>query len=986
MNLSDSTYDPDKANPVEDCPIFELLDESAKELAKKIETLAELKLNIVDELLKHYNSHDIKHAQRTIGHLCEILKTTDVFSDVEPSESFVLICAGLLHDVGMGPITPEEDTSVKEDELRKRRDEELLIGPDTIDLWREEHHNRSWKWIIESRGTILDELDSDTRRAIAELALAHREIPILHHDYFDDKPRYAFYGACLRLADEMDITPSRIVMRFENPRESFKIALRREGIEESNAQLTEWLKVFADKDWKLRISEGTRAFLLESKIWDDELTLRTLSALEELVDKIEETIESTKDVSWPANTANERLLPTCLEIDFKVKGAIKDTSLKLKADYDRVWEYLVKRLYEPQQREYVSIREAISNSMDACRLLPESIRDTAEIVVSDYNSYICIEDNGIGISKDVIENYLKVLGSSYYESSRYKGWLNKMGMKPPSVIGQFGIGTFSYLLVSNAFEISTKTEDGPSYKIRFSKKFGVTLPGRKKKRGTIVTIPCSTESRGQSWRTSKEFQTLLSRLFVKPRIPLYFRPYKGRKKLVGFYPQGITRSPSSKDSSYKYEEISVFDDGEIGLSIESDNRKIPTNKMTFADLLEFVTTVSGYYYDSVYYPGGMGPSLLYSGMKIEGLDPTACPYTRALKSITSIGPPINSKGRGVAWIDLKKGEVSVNLTKSTIEQIDTLTEYERRLETLSTKYLRILIESPYVDEMLKFRTRYQLARNLPYLSEGSRKSNRNLYDENDSNLIDQYLKSCNIFLKIFQSSDFLIDNLIKGWFCINPQENRYQPLLHELNEDKDKMYYLDFERYKQFDLKSSLKFVDRFSSNLVHLILPYPGNILENIMKYYLSRNNYHIVMDSMIPPFVTTSGDISSSMVRIFPSSHQTRTKNQWTSEFQHAILENYQKFIEHGGLGILGSDILSVILDIANQPRQLTMPRMTMMRGRSEKYLINLLARVYNLEDEVRDSLISIPLGYRSRNLLKYSRYIEDITTTLFDLLDIQ
>lgn len=653
------------AMPIEECPLFKNLKDEWKEIARNVKMLAEQKLKVVDEAFTLYNSHDIKHALRTVNYFCKILDDVGVLeSIVGKEEALVSLCACLLHDVGMGPLGPEEDLQFKKDQELIRKEKPPKITTEIIDNWREDHHNRTAEWILKSELNQLKVIDYKLRRSIAEVARSHRRVSIIHHPYFSEHKQYAFFGAVLRLADQMDIMPERIKDRFEQPRESFKIELEQESPDKRSKSLTEWLKVFAEKDWKIIHQGDARTFVLTSEVWDDKLTHRTLGALEMLVDDIEQAIEETRDVSWN----DERILPTKLETEFKITGQICRTDHRLRAEYTRVWKYLVERLYPPLIRSYVAIREAVSNSLDSCKLLGESDRKQAKVVVHDLEDSIRVEDNGIGLSLDIIENYLKVLGSSYYQSSKFQGWLNKMNIDKPSLIGQFGIGAFSYLLVSEAYTLETKMQDGPPYSVQFSPRFGVTFQGSRETRGTAVTIPCPNETRGESWKTPDLLFSLLTNLFPISPIPLYLKVGNSDEVEVGNSYIEEKRNISVTNKSIETIEVREGDGFRVGLFLD-----IKLNNIKSLEVLDETQYRSLDSYEPKDDTIDTYPIFLFSGLRISATSLGTTPYIAGLLTIADCSKQLqnedNGSIRGIVWVDFDSKRTQVSLTKNQFENL-----------------------------------------------------------------------------------------------------------------------------------------------------------------------------------------------------------------------------------------------------------------------------------------------------------------------------
>ncbi|MCA6068311.1 ATP-binding protein [Chryseobacterium sp. RG1] len=118
--------------------------------------------------------------------------------------------------------------------------------------------------------------------------------------------------------------------------------------------------------------------------------------------------------------------------------------------------------------EYACLRELYQNSLDACRCMISkkskiNIQTKGQIQFgveeNEVGKYVYCLDNGIGMSKDIIEKYLLNIGNSYYNSSDFYKEQSKWdgGFTPTS---QFGIGILSCFMIGTKIEIVTKSEGG----------------------------------------------------------------------------------------------------------------------------------------------------------------------------------------------------------------------------------------------------------------------------------------------------------------------------------------------------------------------------------------------------------------------------------------------------------------------------------------------------------------------------------------------
>ena len=140
--------------------------------------------------------------------------------------------------------------------------------------------------------------------------------------------------------------------------------------------------------------------------------------------------------------------------------------LKFTLDQKRILELLMGvGLYK---EKFACIRELYQNSLDACRY--QIAKDNAngkksngiiEFGIGEDNGekFLYCLDNGKGMSKSIIENYLLKIGNSYYQSPEFYQSQAETGFEytPTS---QFGIGILSCFIIGNRIEIVTKEETG----------------------------------------------------------------------------------------------------------------------------------------------------------------------------------------------------------------------------------------------------------------------------------------------------------------------------------------------------------------------------------------------------------------------------------------------------------------------------------------------------------------------------------------------
>src|SRR5262249_16727428 len=115
------------------------------------------------------------------------------------------------------------------------------------------------------------------------------------------------------------------------------------------------------------------------------------------------------------------------------------------------------------------LRELLQNALDACRRKEAHAKEAGResdyrpsIAVWDYSGdkkdpRIVFQDNGVGMSLRVVEQYFLRVGRSYYRSPEFEVErlrLEKHGIELDAS-SQFGIGILSCFLVGERFDIDT---------------------------------------------------------------------------------------------------------------------------------------------------------------------------------------------------------------------------------------------------------------------------------------------------------------------------------------------------------------------------------------------------------------------------------------------------------------------------------------------------------------------------------------------------
>ncbi len=134
---------------------------------------------------------------------------------------------------------------------------------------------------------------------------------------------------------------------------------------------------------------------------------------------------------------------------------------QFKAESKRLLEMMINSIYTHKE---IFLRELISNASDAMdKLYFKSMQENLGITRDDLQinlsfdkdaRTITIEDNGIGMNKDELENNLGVIAQS--GSFKFKQDNAEADTEEVDVIGQFGVGFYSAFMVAKKVEVLTK--------------------------------------------------------------------------------------------------------------------------------------------------------------------------------------------------------------------------------------------------------------------------------------------------------------------------------------------------------------------------------------------------------------------------------------------------------------------------------------------------------------------------------------------------
>lgn len=166
---------------------------------------------------------------------------------------------------------------------------------------------------------------------------------------------------------------------------------------------------------------------------------------------------------------------------------------QFKAESKKLLDMMINSIYTHKE---IFLRELISNASDAMdKLYYHSLQDNLALNRSDLtihitpdkeNRTLIIEDNGIGMTADELENNLGTIAKS--GSLDFKN--NSEEKEDVDIIGQFGVGFYSAFMVSDKIEVVSKAfGSNEANKWVSSGAEGYTVePCEKETNGTVITL------------------------------------------------------------------------------------------------------------------------------------------------------------------------------------------------------------------------------------------------------------------------------------------------------------------------------------------------------------------------------------------------------------------------------------------------------------------------------------------------------------------
>ena len=416
-------------------------------------------------------------------HICNVLHIMDQLlgdraDDLTGDEAAMLILAACCHDVGMSYSDQEK--------------QELFQDRDRLDQYLEQHHGEYVKAYSENPDVpkLTDEIQRNYLRSIhherilellnsiewpdclwgkvdrddlVQVCQSHGENPSdLNHLECTPTIDLRFCAVLLRLADILDFDTTRA------PKTLYRYCAfdNAEG-REAKISREEWHKHIASQGFEFdHVADRSVPYELPCHITSDSMQIE--QAVHNYLDWVDDELNQCGNLlrryvgRW-----QDFVLPSKVKRTVKANGYVSG-QYHLNMDQDKVMELLVgEELYSDPS---AFVRELIQNAIDAVRTReqldkqrPKSWKPQINIrswMDEDGYHWFRIEDNGTGMTKEIVESYFLKIGRSYYTSDTFQKDKIRCGADPDyTPISRFGIGILSCFMGgkdSNLVEVSTK--------------------------------------------------------------------------------------------------------------------------------------------------------------------------------------------------------------------------------------------------------------------------------------------------------------------------------------------------------------------------------------------------------------------------------------------------------------------------------------------------------------------------------------------------
>lgn len=510
-----------------------------------------------------YTLHDEVHICNVMRLMAELLG--DGLSFLTRDEAALLVMAACCHDIGMSYTEGEKKELLNNKDPVRRyldknpseymkayaagREEPDLSDEIKMNFFRNIHHERirellqKKEWPRALRGRIDKE---DLIRVCRSHGEEVSELTALDPVHSLDR---RFCAILLRLADILDFNDSRAP----------------QAIYEYNEfdERTSYSEQYSEEEWEKHLSSsGFRFESVADRSYPYPLDYTAECRSIQIEQKVKcyldwvdrELDDCSKVIRRFAGRWNDFVLPAKVERHIQSDGYLSG-QYRITLDQDQVMELFVgENLYSDPA---VFVRELIQNAIDAVRTRKQLDRSlpsdwTGQINIRTWSErgyhWFRIEDNGIGMTEEIIRNYFLKVGRSYYNSDEFRQEKHRCKADPDyTPVSRFGIGILSCFMgdkKTNQVEVSTKhfSENGIYYPALRLSMHGINgyyymtdqekghraepMPGVTEEEktpyhtepGTIIAVRTNLYQTGKY----RGFREIIDQYVLCPEVPIHF--------------------------------------------------------------------------------------------------------------------------------------------------------------------------------------------------------------------------------------------------------------------------------------------------------------------------------------------------------------------------------------------------------------------------------------------------------------------------------
>lgn len=441
--------------------------------------------NTIRDTFPMYTKHDETHICNVMRLMSSLLG--ERVDELSRDETAMLILSACCHDIGM---------SYSDDDKLK-----LLADQDSLNQYLDQHHSEYVKAYADGNDIpkMTDDMMQNYLRSIhhervmdllsnfewpkvlngkvncedlIQVCQSHGEnITVLDDLELTPSIDLRFCAVILRLADILDFDTTRAPQTlydycgFENKSNSSVLRSKEE-----------WDKHLSSNGFDfMHIADKTYPYLLPYTA--NSKSMQVEQAINIYLDWVDQEINNCgKIMRRFTGKWNDIVLPGKVNRTIKAEGYVSG-QYRLTLDHSQIMELLIGNdLYSDPS---VFVRELIQNAIDAVRTRQQLDKDlprawTPQIKIrtwmdSEGYHWFRIEDNGIGMTENTIENFFLKVGCSYYTSDTFTQQKIRCKADPDyTPISRFGIGILSCFMGdkrANQVEVSTKhfNENGVYY-------------------------------------------------------------------------------------------------------------------------------------------------------------------------------------------------------------------------------------------------------------------------------------------------------------------------------------------------------------------------------------------------------------------------------------------------------------------------------------------------------------------------------------------